>query len=1431
MAIASSIIIYMKYFTELRYYDYKFLLHYPGHAFKWTISGILIVVLFFSAAEGILTDLSRNDVTNPYLYIPQMFSLLGLIISLVYYHHMEYWDRPHLAWWLLLYWIMAITGEVFAVFTMSQSIGFNYIILRLDIGIIVIILYSCCAAGEFNVLRKKMFISLGEEGTTSKDILKTNLFFMKSYVNLLSNITVWWLNSLVLLSRKQTIEIDDLGCLPEEFEGKRILHAFNKSYRCEQSYPFVTVKEFFSNGFILMFLISVILMLRNLLAVYSFRVAFEVGIHLKTAIQNFVYEKALRLSSLTNSTAGKTINYISADSDSTHQFCLTFGNLISNPLQILVGCSWLFYSMGLAGVVGVGCGLLAVPLILKLGRMQNKIQRISMHYSDIRGTKTNELLQGIKLLKLCGWEELFASGIKSTRSEEMKQKSKLAKYFILLGATSKSLPYIVTFAMFAVYSKVTTTPLTPEIVFTTIALTSLLIQPLSTMPSLIKATVGMITSTKRLEEFMRMEEMGSCADHRDPVDDYVDCSDINEITEEYEMNEIEMKLTTPLVQRAPQQNYKTTRKISPMPMTGTAENVERNNVAIEIINGYFSWGTDIHEVVLNNINVKFETGTLTVIVGKIGAGKSSLLSAILGEMNTVSGRIQFKGKDKQIAYVAQKAWLQNATLRDNILFGEKFDQQKYNTVVEVCALTPDLHSLPGGDLAEIGERGINISGGQKHRICLARALYSNTDVVILDDPLSALDVHVSGHVMEKAILGFLCEQQRTVILVTHQIQHLEHANQVLVMDNGQIIQKGTLREIRVHNRELYRQIISTISDSENETKDELVIKRKRKQVRSRKSKTSKKGSPLVEEERPPLTDGWTMLYLYCQAFKFTHIGVLMFVLLLQVAAFVCLKMWIADWSQAGQDSLNKTRVEQEMVVSYYLPPYGLIICFFIITVTLTKACVILFCISAAKRIFSKLLYNVMYSPMRFFETTPVGRLMNRFSSDMRSVDLALCISLSSIFGAFTTLIGTYIVNAIISPYFILLVVPIGVIGVLCIIAGVKLPRDIKRLDTVSLSPILSHFSETCGGLSTIRAFRADKRFTKQMRNTVNANSLCKLYYCASLNWNTLRINTIGSLLFFVFGIGALLAFITGNINPSSVGLAITTGLMGSNMINLLMTFMVRLLSCFNGVERVLEYANVTPEEIEGTVYPPDNWPNRGSITIQNMSARYANTLDPVLTNVNVKFRSGKKIGICGRTGSGKSSLTLTLLRMIDIIEGRIIIDGIDISDISVLTLRRRISIIPQDPVLFCGTVRFNLDPERKYGDAELWYALEIAQMKGYVIEMDNQLDTIVTEGGDNISTGQRQLICLARAFLRKSRILIMDEATASVDLQTDSTLQSVIATAFSDKTVLTIAHRISTILDSDTVLVLSEGRVVEYGTPQNLLRKDGGMFASLVKME
>ncbi|XP_077862519.1 ATP-binding cassette sub-family C member 9-like [Saccoglossus kowalevskii] len=753
------------------------------------------------------------------------------------------------------------------------------------------------------------------------------------------------------------------------------------------------------------------------------------------------------------------------------------------------------------------------------------------------------------------------------------------------------------------------------------------------MPSLIKATVGMITSTKRLEEFMRMEEMGSCADHRDPVDDYVDCSDINEITEEYEMNEIEMKLTTPLVQRAPQQNYKTTRKISPMPMTGTAENVERNNVAIEIINGYFSWGTDIHEVVLNNINVKFETGTLTVIVGKIGAGKSSLLSAILGEMNTVSGRIQFKGKDKQIAYVAQKAWLQNATLRDNILFGEKFDQQKYNTVVEVCALTPDLHSLPGGDLAEIGERGINISGGQKHRICLARALYSNTDVVILDDPLSALDVHVSGHVMEKAILGFLCEQQRTVILVTHQIQHLEHANQVLVMDNGQIIQKGTLREIRVHNRELYRQIISTISDSENETKDELVIKRKRKQVRSRKSKTSKKGSPLVEEERPPLTDGWTMLYLYCQAFKFTHIGVLMFVLLLQVAAFVCLKMWIADWSQAGQDSLNKTR------------------------------------------------------------------------------------------------------------------------------------------------------------------------------------------------------NTIGSLLFFVFGIGALLAFITGNINPSSVGLAITTGLMGSNMINLLMTFMVRLLSCFNGVERVLEYANVTPEEIEGTVYPPDNWPNRGSITIQNMSARYANTLDPVLTNVNVKFRSGKKIGICGRTGSGKSSLTLTLLRMIDIIEGRIIIDGIDISDISVLTLRRRISIIPQDPVLFCGTVRFNLDPERKYGDAELWYALEIAQMKGYVIEMDNQLDTIVTEGGDNISTGQRQLICLARAFLRKSRILIMDEATASVDLQTDSTLQSVIATAFSDKTVLTIAHRISTILDSDTVLVLSEGRVVEYGTPQNLLRKDGGMFASLVKME
>nr|XP_006820254.1 PREDICTED: ATP-binding cassette sub-family C member 9-like [Saccoglossus kowalevskii] len=1288
----------MKYFTELRYYDYKFLLHYPGHAFKWTISGILIVVLFFSAAEGILTDLSRNDVTNLYLYIPQMLSLLGLIISLMYYHHMEYWDRPHLAWLLLLYWIMAIIGEVLAIFRVSQSIGFNYSILRLDVGIITTILYCCCAAVEINVLHKKIVCPFSEEKIFPKDFVETNLYYMQSYVNILSNATIWWLNWLVSLSRRQTIVLDDLGCLPGEFEGKRMIEAFNKVYRYEQqncgkrvpslwkvywrthytmiirvcvlrfihsaltfvgpaclgkivmyateyyandikiySSPFVTVDEFFSNGFILVLLIFTILVIRNTLYVYLYGISTIIGLQLKTALQNLVYEKTLRLplQSTDDTTVGKTINHMSVDVTVIQFFFTLFlGFVLANPLHILIVSIWLLYLMGIAGVVGICVLLLIMPLALKTARMQHKLQHVNMHHSDIRVKKTNELLQGIKLLKLSGWEELFASNITNTRSEEMKLTSKVAMYFLLSGLLSQALPWIIALTMFAVYSQLDTEPLTPDVVFTTLVLINFLSQPLFVMPSFAKYTIDMVAATKRLAHFLSVDEIEGNAEHRSIVDGRMDSGCLHELTEEYEMNTIEMKPTTPLVQRVQRHNYQTTHEINQLPITATAGHIE-TDVAIEIVNGYFSWGRSTYEAVLNNINVKIKTGTLTIVVGKIGTGKSSLVSAILGEMNTISGSVTFNGRDNRIAYVAQKAWLQNASLRDNILFGETYVRERYNTVLQVCALNADLRSLPGGDMTEIGERGINMSGGQKHRICLARALYSNTDVVILDDPLSALDVHVSTHIMENAILGYLREQQRTVILVTHQIQHLEHANQVLVMENGQIIKKGDLREIRSHNIEMYRQwkeLISTISESENENENELVTK-KDLGLYSGTFKAPKP-STLVEDESSPVGVGWYMVYLYLRALKLPRVGVLVLVILLTIVTYVFLNMWISNWSQAGQDSLNETK--------------------------------------------------------------------------------SFCDNLSVLLGAITVLAGTYALNAIISPYFILLMIPVAVISV------------------------------------------------------------------------------------------------------------------GTNMLNLILIFIIDVLSFFNGIERVLEYANMTPEELEGTVSPPNNWPSRGSINIQNITARYAIGLDPVLTNVSVKIRPGEKVGICGRTGSGKSSLTLTLLRMIDIIEGRIIIDGIDISKISVLTLRRRMSIIPQDPVLFCGTLRFNLDPEEKYGDQDLWNALEIAQLKDCVLEMDEQLDTIVTDGGDNISTGQRQLICLARAFLRKSRILIMDEATASVDFETDATLQAVIATAFSDKTVLTIAHRISTILDSDTVLVLSEGRVVEYGTPQKLLRKDGGMFASLV---
>ncbi|XP_077862008.1 ATP-binding cassette sub-family C member 9-like [Saccoglossus kowalevskii] len=1278
--------------------------------------------------EGVVTDTSRNIESNPYLYIPQLMALLGVITGLVYYHHMECWNRPHLKkareqnrdvslWW-----------TYFRVYGLQMTYS---VVLRLGTTIFTI-LPSLAVSGVVTYASQYYYDSVVQYALVDKlepireFLVKTNRKVLEIETSLnqiyerVEEIEKAYSNGKVkkYLAIQRAHRVQSLPLCSGKARSIRVAFV--------DTTPFATVQEIFANGFVLVILMAMCFIVSCIIIVTSYRVGLTVSVKVKTAIQMLIYEKSLQLrsSSYDETSAGMIINNSSVDAIAVQWFLQTIAISISVPFSVITTAVLIIWKVGMAGVIGLCAFVVCIPILSTIMKIQRSVQRKNLGFADARLKKCNELFHGIKLIKMCGWEELFSSHITEIRNQEIAQVRRIGLLYTVSAFVSQILPIVVPFIIFAVYSAISSTPLTPDIAFTTLALSNLTVGMLLRTATMIGMFVEALASNKRIERFISPDTDGSSIES-DDID--VTCKNLGQFLDQDED-------AKRLLQNGETMNYQAI-QMSNTSKIGVVESAAQTigpDIAIEIISGEFSWNKS-QLPVLTNIHIQIPSGVLTIVIGKVGSGKTTLISALIGEVLTISGEVNINCKKNNISYVAQKAWLQNATVRENIIFGEKFDHARYQTVLDVCALNQDLDIFPGGDLTEIGEKGINLSGGQKQRISLARAVYSRTDIVVMDDPLSALDAHVGAHVMEKAILDFLLVEKRTVILVTHHVQYAEYAKKVVVMESGNILHQGNLVDIRRNDPELYSQwkrLLTSVSESESESTDERVDEPKKKS-RSDKNQLTMANSKEIEEQ-------------------------------------------------------------------------------------------------ASKRLFQKMLHRIIYAPMRFFETTPVGRILNRFAHDTMAVDLRIWMTFNVTLSALLTLLTLAVVNSIANLYF-LIVITVGIIffymmGKYTLTA----PRELRRLDNITKSPVLAQLSETLGGLTTIRAYRAQNRFRQRMEELLEQNNLSQLYLFVAFQLVLIILTMFGVILILLSGIGTLIMSVYGGIEPSLVGVAVTTSLMVCIVLSFMFMQVIEIITYMNGVERVIEYTQLTIEEYKGDIDPPVDWPNKGSIRINNLSARYAEHLDPVLHNINIHFKPGHKVGICGRTGSGKSSLTLALLRIIDIIEGSIFVDGIDITKVPLLTLRNRISIIPQDPVLFSGTIRFNMDPEARYSNEEIWHALEIAQLNDDVKQMNGQLDADVKEGGDNFSAGQRQLFCLARAFLRKTKILIMDEATASIDLQTDARLQEVVAVAFSDKTVITIAHRISTILDSDLVLVLSNGRVMEYDTPQNLLKKDGSMFSSLV---
>ncbi|XP_038068240.1 ATP-binding cassette sub-family C member 8-like [Patiria miniata] len=609
-----------------------------------------------------------------------------------------------------------------------------------------------------------------------------------------------------------------------------------------------------------------------------------------------------------------------------------------------------------------------------------------------------------------------------------------------------------------------------------------------------------------------------------------------------------------------------------------------------------------------------------------------------------------------------------------------------------------------------------------------------------------------------------------------------------------------------------------------------LVEEKKKEEEKGQKVSEEEGRLIEKEERNTGSLSWKVVVFYLRAMKYPLACLVLALTVLQHGLLVGTDFWLSRWSEAG-DRLaveNATEAERQNLQHYYVYSYTAMIIAAALLSFIATLVLFLSGMVAARHLHSCMLGVISKAPMRFFDTTPVGRILNRFSSDTNVIDSALMNNVMFLLESTFKCLTAILVNSIVSPIFILVMLPVFICYILLQRYYITTSRELQRLDSITKSPIYAHFSESLTGLSTIRAYRDEKRFKNHLLDSIDNNTLAHLYANTCNRWLGIRLDAVGNLTVFIAGLTALIVAVTSDLEPSYVGLALAYSLSAANMLNWFIRQTSLIEMQMNAVERIKYYSEIPTENYQGEL-PKAEWPDQGAVSVDNISVRYAEKLDPVLQNISVDIQPGQKIGICGRTGSGKSSLTLALFRIVDTFKGKVLIDNVDIASLPLDHLRLKLSIIPQDPILFSGSIRFNLDPHGKCSEDELWTALDIAQLKAVVSELDTGLDSKVAEGGDNFSMGQRQLFCLARAFLRKSRILILDEATASIDMETDDIVQKVLAEEFSDRTILVIAHRVTTILDADRILVLNEGAIVEYDTPQNLLAQEDSQFASFVQ--
>ncbi|XP_018496938.2 multidrug resistance-associated protein 1 [Galendromus occidentalis] len=1085
---------------------------------------------------------------------------------------------------------------------------------------------------------------------------------------------------------------------------------------------------------------------------------FELGMHVRSVVTAAVYEKSLRLSpgARRDKTVGEIVNLMSNDAQTLRDTVRTCHNVWSTPVQIFAATALIYLDMG----VSVGAGLLLMIVLLPvsgcLASLQKAVLAEQMKDKDGRIKVMNEILNGIRVLKLYAWEYGFKRVVDAIRSRELSKLKKIAFLRAILTMLWYFAPFAVSFVTFAAFILLNRDRrLEPDIAFTALALYQQLRIPLTTLPNLISNLIQASVSLRRFDEFLSADELKLCVEEPSGTD-----------------------------------------------------------LAISIRGATFSW--EGKNEVLKDITLEVSDGELLAIVGRVGAGKSSLISAILGEMNLLSGRVGARGK---VAYVSQQAWLRNDTLRENILFGQPYDKRRYWEILRRCALLEDIKMLPAGDQTEIGEKGINLSGGQKQRISIARAVYAEADIYLFDDPLSAVDSHVGLKIFSMIIGKEGILRGKTRLLVTHGVQYLTDVERVVVMKGGRISQSGKFAEL-MRSKDDFRSLIRQISQPAHDTgKDTEGLNRQQSMLRGMSviSGMDLENGRVVTEEHTGTGKVKRRVYgKFLREIGFFPAAIVMLTMLGATASQVGSSFWLTEWSK---DKSTENGTYNLMIFGFLGVGQAIGLFLGVLSISLST-------LSASRMLHDNLLMSILRAPMSFFDSTPIGRIVNRFSRDVEVLDSNLPQDIRVLVQQLLSLLSILFVICFNMPFFILVVIPVGVAYYLVQLLYISSSRQLRRLESTSRSPIFSHFGETLQGSSIIRAYGRTEDFIRESNERIDLNASSYFPQIAANRWLSIRLDLCAASVSFATAVFVVLS--RGAIDNGIAGLCLAYAIQATSSLNAFMRSSADVEVNIVSVERLTEYISLK-SEAKWTRNPPRHgWPSRGAVEFENYSTRYREDLPCVVRDISLKINAGEKVGICGRTGAGKSSLTLALFRIIEACQGRIIIDDIAIADIGVHDLRKKLSIIPQDPILFSGTLRLNLDPFGGHKDEELWHAIEHAHLKRFVAKQDKGLDFEISEGGENLSVGQRQLLCLARALLRNSKILVLDEATAAVDVLTDSLIQETIQTEFASCTIITIAHRINTIINYDKILVLDAGEVREFDSPQNLLADTSSLFSAIV---